>query len=192
MNVFLVGYGTLLNRGSLGQSIGQASAQQKRIVPVLVRDYRRLFNLRPAHYATSFKLIQEPIENAAMNVEPAPGASFNGLAFEATATEFDALDRREQYYRRTATPVYDFDSGACIGHGHFYVSDPDASWIIRDVGRLLPLWRDIVWARTGAYRIGNAFGRCYDETTYLADGRTLMIDRYRDVIDDIGDVEAPG
>ncbi len=191
MEVFLVGYGTLLHRGSLGHSIGPESAEGKRVVPVVVRDYRRLFNLRPTHYATSFKLSREPIENAAMNVEPAPGESFNGLAFEVTAEELQALDQRERYYQRKTAPVYHFDSGELLGEGHFYVSEPDASWIVRDVGKLLPLWRDIVWARTGAYRLGDAFGRCYDETTYLADGRTLMIDRYRDVIDEVSDVELP-
>ena len=61
----------------------------------------------------------------------------------------------------------------------------------RDIEKLMPLWRDIVWARTGAYRIGETFGRCYDETTYLADGRTLVIDRYRDVIEEVEDVELP-
>jgi len=191
VEAFLVGYGTLLHRGSLGQSIGRESAERKRVLPVLVRGYRRLFNLRPTHYTTSFKLSREPIENAAMNVEPAPGESFNGLAFEATPEELHALDQRERYYRRRAAPVYHFDSGELLGEGHFYVSEPNASWIFRDVEKLMPLWRDVVWARTGAYRLGEAFGRCYDDTTYLADGRTLVIDRYRDVIDDIEDVDLP-
>ena len=191
MGVFLVGYGTLLHRGSLGHSIGRESAEEKRALPVLIRGYRRLFNLRPTHYATSFKLTREPIENGAMNVEPAPGESFNGIAFDATPDELEALDRRERYYRREAAPVFHFDSGEPLGEGHFYVSEPDASWIVRDPAKLMPLWRDIVWARTGAYRLGEAFGRCYDETTYLADGRTRVIDRYRDVIEEVDDVALP-
>ncbi len=191
VGVFLVGYGTLLHRGSLGQSIGRDSATEKRALPVVVRGYRRLFNLRPTHYATSFKLSRNPIENGAMNVEPAPGESFNGIAFEVTPEELEALDQRERYYRREAAPVFHFHSGAPLGEGHFYVSEPGASWIVRDIERLMPLWRDIVWARTGAYRLGEAFGRCYDETTFLADGRTLVIDRYREVIEEVGDVALP-
>ncbi|MGH9337731.1 MAG: gamma-glutamylcyclotransferase family protein, partial [Vicinamibacteria bacterium] len=166
MEIFLVGYGTLLHRGSLDRSIGRESADRKRILPVLVRGYRRLFNLRPTHYATSFKLSREPIENAAMNVEPAAAERFNGLGFEATPEELAALDERERYYRRKTAPVFHFDSGELIGEGHFYVSDPDASWIARDVAKLMPLWRDVVWARAGAYRVGETFGHCYDETTY--------------------------
>jgi hypothetical protein len=191
VGVFLVGYGTLLHRGSLGHSIGRESAHGKSALPVRLHDYRRLFNLRPTHYETSFKLSRNPIENGAMNVEPAPGSSFNGIAFDVTPEELEALDRRERYYRRETAPVYHFHSGMPLGEGHFYVSEPDASWIVRENEKLMPLWRDIVWARTGAYRLGEAFGRCYDETTYLADGRTLVIDRYRDVIEEVDDVELP-
>ncbi len=189
--ILLVGYGTLLHRGSLGHSIGQDRASRKGIVPVLVRGYRRLFNLRPTHYDTSHKLHREPIENAAMNVEPADAASFNGLGFAVTREELEALDEREHYYGRTSIPIHHFETGELVGEGHFYVAEPDADWIERDPAKLMPLWRDIVWARTGAYGVSEAFGRCYDETTYLADGRSLMVDRYRDVLDDTSDVPPP-
>ena len=46
-------------------------------------------------------------------------------------------------------------------------------------------------ARAGAYGISEAFGRMYDETTFLADGRTLMIDVYRELLKDTSDVEMP-
>ncbi len=192
MEIFLVGYGTLLLQGSLGQSIGQGSAEEKTIRPVSVRGYRRLFNLRPTHYDTSHKLGPEPIENAAMNVEPSPGTWFNGLGFSVTPKELEVLDQRERYYERQAAPVLDFDSGDVVGEGHFYMSRADAEWIERDPAKLLPLWRDIVWARAGAYRISDAFGAAYDETTYLADGTTLMFEHYRAVIDQTDDVELPG
>ena len=191
MEIFLVGYGTLLHRGSLGHSIGHDSAENKRVVPVVVHGYRRLFNLRPTHYETSYKLHEEPIENAAMNVEPAAGAHLNGLGFSVTIDELESLDERERYYLRRAVPIHHFDTGELVGEGHIYISEPDASWIERDPGKLMPLWRDIVWARTGAYRVSEAFGRSYDETTYLADGRSLMVDCYRDVVDDTSDVPLP-
>ena len=43
----------------------------------------------------------------------------------------------------------------------------------------MPNWRDIVYARTGAYRISEDFGDYYDQTTYLADGESLTVDNYR-------------
>ena len=192
MHIFLVGYGTLLLQGSLGQSIGQDSAREKTILPVTVHGYRRLFNLRPTHYDTSYKVSDKPVENAAMNVEPADEMWFNGLGFSADLEELETLDARERYYERRSAPVRDFRSGELVGEGHFYVSRAEAPWIERDPEKLMPLWRDIVWARTGAYRVSSDFGEAYDATTYLADGRTLMMDRYAGVIEQTGDVELPG
>lgn len=186
---FLVGYGTLLHQGSLGNTIGQDSARSKRIVPVVVRDYRRLFNLRPTHYESSAKLSEAGIEDAAMNVEPAPGARFNALAFSVTPDELTDLDQRERYYSRHTRPLIEFDTGAPLGEGHFYVGDEP--YLERDTTKLMPLWRDIVWARDGAYRVSKKFGEMYDATTYLADGRTRMIDVYRELLKDTSDVPPP-
>jgi cation transport regulator ChaC len=179
----LVGYGTLLNRRSLGDSIGQDSAGAKEVIPVIVHGYRRLFNLRPDHYESSFRLGTAAIENAAANLEEASGNRFNGLAFPVTTDELEALDERERYYERRQVTLHAFDTGELIGEGHAYVSLPDARWIERDPTRLMPLWRDIVWSRGGAYRVGERFGRVYDETTLLADGTTLLIDSYRDLLE---------
>ncbi len=179
----LVGYGTLLNRRSLGDSIGQDSAGAKDVTPVIVHGYRRLFNLRPDHYESSFKLGTEPIENAAANLEDAPGSRFNGLAFPVTLHELEALDERERYYERRQVTLHAFETNEVIGEGHVYVSLPDAPWIERDPARLMPLWRDIEWSRGGAYGVSEHFGRVYDETTLLADGTTFLIDSYREFLE---------
>ncbi len=191
MKTLLVGYGTLLHKGSLGHTIGSDAADEKGILPVVVHGYRRLFNLRPTHYESSSKLTTGGIENAAMNVEPAPDSSFNGLGFDVTLDELEALDERERYYERVVEPLHHFETDELLGEGHFYVSKPDAEWIERDPDRLLPLWRDIVWARGGSYGVGHRFGLYFDETTYLADGVTLMVERYADVLDDTDDLEMP-
>lgn len=109
---FLVGYGTLLYRASLGHTIGDVAAGDKSMVPVRVPGYRRLFNLRPDHYEPSFRLSTEPIEAAAMNVEPDDSAAFNGVGFPVTAEELIALDRRERYYRRVCRTIRHFETGA--------------------------------------------------------------------------------
>lgn len=192
MPPLLVGYGTLLHRGSLGHSIGAQAAGTKEIVPVRVPGYRRLFNLRPTHYEPSAKLDASGIEAAAMNLEPADEAEFNGLAFPVDEEELSRLDERERYYTRRSVPLLHFDTGEELGTGFAYVSAPDAPWIERDVRRLMPLWRDIVWARDGAYRISVAFGEAFDSSTFLADGRTLVVDAYREVLDDTDDVAMPG
>jgi len=191
LSALLVGYGTLLHKGSLGRTIGRGQAGEKPMTPVIVRGYKRLFNLRPTHYENSHKLGGKPIENAAMNVEPCENGRLNGLAFPVTDEELESLDERERYYHREQTTVYAFDTHERIGRAHLYISEPDALWIERDISKLMPLWRDIVWARNGSYGISESFGRVYDETTYLADGETPMIEVYRDLLKDTSDVDMP-
>jgi len=45
--------------------------------------------------------------------------------------------------------------------------------------------------RTGAYQIGERFGRYFDKTTYLSDNATLVFDLYRQFLEDVSDVESP-
>jgi len=178
MQTLLIGYGTLLSQASLGNTIGGNAASQKRFVPVVVQGYRRLFNLRPDHYEPSCVLGVAGVEAAAANVEPAVGERFNALAFPVSADELAQLDARERYYERVETAVATFGDERPFGAAFVYVSRPDARWIERDPMKLLPLWRDIELARGGAYGVGADFGAAYDRTTYLADGETLLAQRY--------------
>jgi hypothetical protein len=187
----LIGYGTLLYRGSLGQSIGATAAESRPITSVIVRGYKRLFNLRPQHYQSSNKVNAGGIELGAMNVEPSSGSSFNAVAIPVNARELEILDQRERYYRRATTPVHDFSAGDPVGLGHVYAAEPGSNWVERDIRKLLPRWQDIEWARTGAYAISHAFGQYYDATTYLADGETLMIEFYRQHLSNAQDLALP-
>lgn len=187
----LVGYGTLLHTRSLGQSIGLDAARARSVRPVRVRGFQRLFNLRPDHYTTSRKLSDDGIERAAMNVAASADHHFNGLAFEVDSAELVILDQRERYYRRVPVPLHDFATDDYMGEGHAYSCGDAAPWIERDCRKLMPLWRDIVWARTGAYAISPAFGAEFDATTYLANGRTLVVDQYAHLLDDTSDVDPP-
>ena len=63
-----------------------------------------------------------------------------------------------------------------------YCAAPDSQWVEDDNKKLLPNWRDIDYARRGAYGISEQFGKTYDETTYLADGQTLMLDFYKQIL----------
>jgi hypothetical protein len=187
----LIGYGTLLYRGSLGQSIGAESSESKPIVPVIVRNFKRLFNIRPEHYESSHKLNAAGIELGAMNIKPSTGFSLNAVALPVNARELEILDQRERYYRRVTIPIRDFFTGEPLGLGHVYTADLESQWVDSDLHKLLPRWQDIVWARTGSYAISQAFGEYYDATTYLADGETLMIDFYRQHLPNAEDLALP-
>ncbi len=178
--VLLSGHGTLLCRDSLGHTIGQRLADDRAMMPVLVHGFRRLFNLRPDHYDTSNLWGRPGVEQGGLNVEPAAGALLNGLAFRVAPEELEKLDRREYVYDRLRVETEDFETGELVGPGYIYSSRPDARWIERDPDGLLPRWSDMVRARAGAYAIGHRFGETFDRTTYLANGETLVVDRYRD------------
>ena len=179
----IVGYGTLLSRHSLGSTIGRHDASTMHYLPVVVPDWRRLYNLRATHYTPSCALGVENLEAAAANVEPAPGCRFNGLMFEADADQLESLDSRERYYRRVEVEVLDFSTQVRLGSGFTYMCPTDSAVLHRNPAALLPHWRDIVLARTGAYQVSEMFGQCWDGTSFLADGSTPVIDRYRDLLD---------
>lgn len=186
--VTIVGFGTLLLQESLGDTVGKGN--EKKFTPIIVKGYRRLFNLLPDHYEADNRLRQDGTEKGAANIEPAEGVQFNGLSFLADADDLDNLDKRERYYKRSVVQHYDFETGEELGECHVYESPLDARWLVRDNTQLLPLWRDIVYARVGAYRISKAFGEMYDASTYMADGKTLMIDYYKDYLKQLEDLDS--
>ena len=183
MAYYIVGYGTLLYSESVGDTIG-TSATKKNYKPVVIHGFKRLFNLLPPHYKPSFKISDLPVEKAAANVVQQSEASINGIAFEVSEAELDALDQREKHYNRFETTLYDFESCASIGTGFIYAADKNRATLTNDP-TFLPDWEDISWARTGAYRYGQKFGALYDKTTFLADGETLVVDRYINWLDQL-------
>lgn len=196
----VVGYGTLLSRASLAATVG-AAGEAKPFFPVVVNGFRRSFNLRPGHYEPSYHLTHEPLELGAMNVQPLEGYSFNGVAFSVSKGELEVLDEREKYYQRIEVQVEAFPDfvgfpvqeagsveGAASARGAFvYSAGPESPWVIDDPEMLRPHWRDLILAREGAYALGKPFGVMFDSTTYLAGGRTLVVDEYRDLLPPVED-----
>lgn len=188
--VLMAGYGTLLLRESLGDTVSQESADEKELIPVVIQGCKRLYNLVPDHYPSENRLGRGAIEKAAANSVFADGYSFNAIAFEVKASELEQLDARERYYKRVSAPCHEFHSKKELGECYFYMSEPDARWIENDINKLLPLWRDIVYARVGSYRVSEDFGKLYDQTSWMADGETLVVDYYKNHLDELSDLEA--
>ena len=120
-----------------------------------------------------------------MNVIPAEGAQFNGLAFPVSEADLVALDDRERYYERIRVPILSFPDSRPLGQAWTYSASRDAPAVFPSSEGLLPHWRDVVMAREGAYAIGTDFGTMFDETTFMADGRTLVVDHYRGFLPEI-------
>jgi hypothetical protein len=181
--LYIVGYGTLLYADSVGDTIGSA-AKTKVYHPVIIYGFKRLFNLLPSHYKPSFKISKMPLEKAAANIIASGESKFNGLAFEVSEAELADIDKRERSYKRIETIMYDFKSGEPKGTAFVYSADEQKA-ILSDDPSYLPDWEDISWARTGAYRHGKEFGKMYDRTTFLADGSTLVCERYSDWLEEL-------
>lgn len=183
MALYIVGFGTLLYTESVGDTLGKA-AGSKLYHPVIIKGFKRLFNLLPSHYKPSYRISEKPVERAAANILRLERAYFNGVAFEVSREELEEIDQRESHYRRIETIMYDFKNGKPIGKAYVYSADEDLAILTKDPS-YLPDWEDISWARTGSYRRGEAFGKMYDQTTFLADGETLVTDRYKDYLDQL-------
>ncbi len=175
---WLIGYGTLVNTSSLAKDIGASATADKLFHLVTVPGYKRLFNLQPEHYESSQVLSTEGTERGAMNVQPCEGASFNGVLFQTSEKELARLDERERYYDRVTVPVKTFGSDGWFGDAFVYSARPGSQWVVDDPDLLMPRWIDIELARPGFYGHSRAFGQMFDETTYLADGNTLVRERY--------------
>jgi hypothetical protein len=113
-----------------------------------------------------------------MNVMAWEDSYFNGVAFPVTEADLEALDARERYYDRIKAPILGFPDSPPLGDAWLYSASSDAPAVFDPGTGLLPQWRDIVMARAGAYARGEAFGKMFDETTYMADGATLLVDAY--------------
>ena len=183
MASYIVGYGTLLYTESVGDTLG-STAGRKLYLPVMIHGFKRLFNLLPSHYNPSFKISKMPVEKAAANIIVSAGSSFNGLAFEVNEAELAEIDRRESHYLRLETVMYDFVLAKPMGKAFVYAATEKKATLTDDAS-FLPDWEDISWARTGAYRHGKKFGNMYDRTTYLADSKTLVVERYNDYLDQL-------
>jgi hypothetical protein len=80
--------------------------------------------------------------------------------------------------------MFDFKTDEFMGHGFIYSAAINSKRVTKDI-RFLPDWEDIAFARTGAYRNGHLFGQTYDNTTFLVDGVTRVIDYYKDYLEEL-------
>lgn len=169
MKALVVGYGTLLSRESLALTLGAEDAS-RRLVPVWIDGYRRLFNVRPSFYRGATPSAAE----AALNLEPAVDARCNALAFLVSLDELARLDARERGYERVVVALRTFEGAQPFGRAFAYIAPPDSPWIERDPSLLLPLPRDLAWARAGAREVGPEFFEHFEATTFLADGCSAL------------------
>ena len=143
MRLAVFGYGSLVSRASIAQTLGHEAPAP---IPALLAGWRRrwsIYRVNTAHEKVFERVDGEPFEHiVGLNIERAPDAAEaewpNGALIELTQEELGRLDRREVRYDRVEVTegvvadradfdrIYAFTAKA----GHFAVETPPDSIIV--------------------------------------------------------------
>lgn len=154
MNYNIVGYGSLLSHNSLSKTIPDRS-----FTPVVVKGYKRVFNLKA----------ERDRDPDVLNLKPDGRAQFNGVLFSVNEDELVKIKEREDDYNLEETNCYDFTTGKPLGRCFITI---DHVVGIDDAARP-PDKSYFILCREAAYAVSEAFGKAWDETTYVASGERV-------------------
>lgn len=131
----------------------------KRLKPVIVKGYKRIFNISEDKGKSSDIL----------NVKKSTDSKFNGLLFEVDEKELDKLTRREDWYNFEEASYYDFKTKKKIGKALVCVD----YYLFIDKGKKLPEKKYFILCREAAYNISKEFGKFWDDTTFTSRGQKI-------------------
>jgi cation transport regulator ChaC len=166
-NIKVVGYGSLMSKRSLRQTIRSHSNYRE----VWIHGYRRTFDLK------SPKRLYEPWDKdiAVLNVETAPKCRFNAVIFEVSPAMFHKIIEREKSYYMVKVKYTDYRDRKVEGEAFLFVG------LEQNIDKNLhPRTHYFHICRKAAYDISEKFGRDWDSSTYLQNGR--RVDTIKDII----------
>lgn len=155
MQYNIVGYGSLISHKSLKTTI-----YDKPFTPVIVKGYKRIFDLATAHGKN----------HDLLNVTKSPAHNFNGVLFSVNDAELVKIKEREDDYNLVETVAYDFVTGKKLCKCFITV---DVFVGIDHFGAFAPEKGYFILCREAAYHISEDFGHYWDETTYNAKGEKI-------------------
>ncbi|MBI5803714.1 gamma-glutamylcyclotransferase [Candidatus Pacearchaeota archaeon] len=153
MKYSFVGYGSLLSHKSLQETI-----PNKKFKPVIVKGYKREFNLEDNKEKKDF-----------LNLVKNKKSYFNGVMFEVDDKELIRLKKREDFYNLEQTSAYDFKNKKKLGKC-FVVID---NFVSLDHKGELPNKTYFIMCREAAYHISKDFGKLWDKTTFTSNGEKI-------------------
>lgn len=154
MKYNFVGYGSLLSHKSLKKSI-----EDKNFTPVIIKGYKRIFNISTRNGQNSDIL----------NIVKSRNHNFNGVLFKVDEKELKNLKIREDEYNLEKTSIYSFKTQKKIGKGFFVID----YYVDIDKNKKLPSRSYFIMCRNAAYKISREFGRYWDRTTYISDNEKV-------------------
>jgi len=178
-SVGIVGYGSLL---SLDELVPFLETDGKRVVPVRVEGFRRVFNQESVWRAEVTEGGEK--ESAVLNAVRDDGGAMNGvLVPDLSAQEYEALRVRESGYRMVEVETEDIEPYA---DGEF--SDlPDSDVVLVPTGKeervdddLLPIPEYVEICLEGARHWGDGFRDEFLRTTYVRGGEGGTLGEYLD------------
>jgi hypothetical protein len=176
---YFIAQGTLINKHSIGQTIGRAIL----LGPVVAFGVRRIFNfaLEDENYKEHggrYTRSANPSHRATLNILRTGNAEdkVNGVLFSADAGDIDSLAEREYGY--DLLPVAYEQSGA-RSVAYMFIARQDSETIgHRVLDDILPNESSLSICLTGAATYGAAFQKMWIESCLLANKTPLIDDPY--------------
>lgn len=145
----IIGYGSLLSHQSLLET-----CKNKKFTPIIVKDFKRVFNLKS----------EVNKKSDILNLKKQKNSLFNAVQFKVNKTELKKLKEREDWYNFEKTKYFDFKTRKLLGEGFISI---DYSILIDKKG-YKPEKSYFILCREAAYNISNSFGCFWDYTTYTS------------------------
>lgn len=151
----VVGYGSLMSHKSLEVTMHE----KKKFKPVVVRGYKRVFNLKTNLLGKS----------DCLNVMKSPGNKFNAIVFSVDDVDLRKLKERETDYNVEETEAFDFSTGELVGKCLLFTD-----YLVGiDHSRKKPSKSYFKLCREAAYHLSKEFGKMWDETTFTSSGEKI-------------------
>ncbi len=168
--LYLLGYGSLMNRESAALTLPQG---EETLPPVVAAGCRRIFNYRMPEVAFGrYGPAKSPRHRAALNVEVTgdPRDSVNGVVQMIGAADLEGLRSREVNYRLVPVEVKNWESGVDREEPFFILVCDTPNW------DFLPHLGYVAVCSEGARQVSKAFFQAFSDRAILADGRTRLVD----------------
>ena len=163
--VNIIGYASMINEESLAKTI-----KPREFKEVLIKGYKRIFNQR------AYRLRQynaDPKQNrvAIANAVPQENSYFNAVMFEVDDYEFEKLMIREKacHTKKVTAELKNMEKAEAV----MFVGNKVHEGTEMASNDYLPIELYLKRCRQGAYEVSEEFGKQWDETTFIGDGRTI-------------------
>lgn len=179
-SVLLFAYGSLLNINSASRTISDKSIST--YTPAVAFGLQRLFDRDVPESENNWGTINSPLERGMLNVryDGDPSHVVNGVLMVVNDHDLEKLIERETGYELIPIPVMLWDQAInksnakpTIVIAYTFSAKENSPYVDHQV---IPVTNYAIASEMGAAQYGDEFLRFWQQTTYLADGKTPYMD----------------